>query len=319
MVDLDWVFVGRQLIRALRGERSQAAFARRIGVSTQTIANWEAGRRIPSATRVLEAAKVVGADVSGAFDQFDRKLCSVPTDDQDMGEWLTRLTAERTVKQVATRMDVSRYRMSRWMTGDTRVPLPDFLKLIDMLTRRLSDWVAVLVAIDDVPLLAPRHRQRQAARKLAFERPLSEAILRLAETEAYVALQKHVPGWFARRLRVSVTEEVECLSAMVESGLLTRAEGRYQAGAPTSIDTGASFAEMKALKLHWLSEIKRSLEEERPNNAYGYNVISVSHRDLERIRELHLQYFRQLRAIVVESEPVETVALIGMQIVEFPP
>lgn len=48
-------------------------------------------------------------------------------------------------------------------------------------------------------------------------------------------------------------------------------------------------------------------------------MISVSRADLARVRELHLQYFHQLRAIVVESDPVETVALIGMQIVEFPP
>ena len=86
-----------------------------------------------------------------------------------------------------------------------------------------------------------------------------------------------------------------------------------------TIDTGASLTKMKALKLHWLNELTRSLSDERAGNAYGYNVVSVSHADLQRIRELHLDYFRQLRAIVVESEPVETVALIGMQIVEFPP
>ncbi len=106
---------------------------------------------------------------------------------------------------------------------------------------------------------------------------------------------------------------------MVEAGILQRDAGRYEAGAPITIDTSASLTKMKDLKLHWLNEVTRSLAEERPGNAYGYNVVSVSRADLQRIRELHLDYFRQIRAIVAESEPVETVALIGMQIVEFPP
>jgi DNA-binding XRE family transcriptional regulator len=316
---IEWKELSCQLIRALRGRRSQAVFARRLRVSTQTIANWENGRRVPATTVVLRAAEAVGVDVLGAFVRFDPELVCAPTNEEAMGEWLTGLGGDRTVQQLALKMKVSRFRASRWLTGDTRIPLPEFLGLVELLTRRLTDLISLLVPINDVPLIAPLHQQRIAARNLAFERPLSEAILRLAETQAYSSLAKHPPGWFADRLRVSREEESECLAAMIAAGVLRLTEGRYEPGSPMSIDTGASLSKMKALKLHWLNEVTRSLSDERSGNAYGYNVVSVSRTDLQRIRELHLDYFRQLRAIVVESEPVETVALIGMQIVEFPP
>ncbi|MFT5357635.1 MAG: transcriptional regulator with XRE-family HTH domain [Polyangiales bacterium] len=316
-MELDWDLVSRQLLRALRGTRSQAALARRLRLSTQTITNWEAGRRVPSALKVFNAAKAIGVDVDAAFAHF--RHGSTPSTEEALGDWLSQLAGDRSVQQLAKRLGVSRYRVSRWLTGDTKVPWPSFLDLVETLTQRLTDWVSCLVPIDEVPLLAPMHRQREAARTLAFERPLSEAMLRLAETTSYAALPKHEAGWFAERLHVCIDEEAACLSAMLESGVLTLCDGRYEPGAPMSIDTSASLEDMKALKLHWLGEVTRSLEEGRPGNAYGYNVISVSKADLKRVRELHLQYFRQLRAIVVESEPVETVALIGMQIVEFPP
>ena len=289
-----------------------------MNLATQTISNWESGQRKITALRALSVARLVGVDLEGAFRGLDQSLRAAPRNDQEMGEWLSRLSRERSVGELASRLEVSRYRVSRWLSGDTKIPLPHFLELIHLLTRRLTDWVAALVSIESIPLLAPLHRQLESARALAFERPLSAAILRLAETQAYAALRRHEVGWFARRLRVSLHEESECLAAMVDAGILEFEEGCYRAGTPMSVDTGASVADMKHLKGFWLDAIRRSLDEGRAGNTYGYNVVSVSENDLDAIRALQLRYFQELRAIVVESEPVETTAIIGMQIVEVP-
>ena len=45
----------RQLLRALRGKRSQVAFSRRLGYRGNPIADWEAGRRTPTAQEMLRA------------------------------------------------------------------------------------------------------------------------------------------------------------------------------------------------------------------------------------------------------------------------
>ena len=45
---MDPVETAGQLIRALRGSRSQRAFARRIGYRGNPIANWEAGLSAPA-------------------------------------------------------------------------------------------------------------------------------------------------------------------------------------------------------------------------------------------------------------------------------
>ena len=68
----DYELVARQVLRAIRGRRSQVAFSRRLGYRGNAVADWEAGRRFPTAARFLEACERAGIDVAGALYAFDR-------------------------------------------------------------------------------------------------------------------------------------------------------------------------------------------------------------------------------------------------------
>ena len=48
----------------------------------------------------------------------------------------------------------------------------------------------------------------------------------------------------------------------------------------------------------------------------SYNVFAVSRADLERIREAHVRYFMEVRAIVADSAP-EVAALVNIQLLSF--
>ena len=64
--------VAQQLLRAVRGKRSQVAFARRLGYRGNPIADWEASRRAPTAAEALRACELSGIDVAAAFARFHR-------------------------------------------------------------------------------------------------------------------------------------------------------------------------------------------------------------------------------------------------------
>jgi hypothetical protein len=53
----------------------------------------------------------------------------------------------------------------------------------------------------------------------------------------------------------------------------------------------------------------------RTSDWLGYNVVSTSATDLERIREVLRRAFREIRAIAAASEPAESVALLNLQLV----
>jgi hypothetical protein len=47
---------------------------------------------------------------------------------------------------------------------------------------------------------------------------------------------------------------------------------------------------------------------------YAFNVCGVSHRDLERLKQMQREYLKRARALIAESQPVEVVALVQTQV-----
>lgn len=52
---------------------------------------------------------------------------------------------------------------------------------------------------------------------------------------------------------------------------------------------------------------------------YSYNLFTVSERDYQRLRQLHLEYFRELRSIVAKSERVVLAHLSLLPLTGAPP
>lgn len=78
----------QQFLRALRGKRSQRAFARRLGYRGNPMTDWEHGRRYPTAQEALRAAARVNIDVRAAFARIAHGVpLSVGADGFGLGAW----------------------------------------------------------------------------------------------------------------------------------------------------------------------------------------------------------------------------------------
>lgn len=317
MIPIDWRRVASQVLRAMRGNRSQIAFSRRLQYSSNVACDWEAGRRLPTAAETLRACARVGLDVGAAFRAFQPACADAiggPRTFQP-DRWLNELRGSSSVTQLATRSGFSRYAVARWLQGKTQPRLHDFLALVEAISGRASDLVQGLVAIDEVPELAAVHRQRTAHRRVAFDAPWSEAMLRVMETTGFRAAPDKV-GYFAERLGVTREEEASVLQQLEAAGALVRSDGEELSLTPISVDTSsASREDLNRLKAHWTRVTLERLRSPRPSDWLGYNVISTSSEDLERIREILRRSFREIRAIAAASEPLEAVALLNLQLV----
>jgi hypothetical protein len=313
--------VARQLLRAIRGSRSQVAFSRRLGYRGNPAADWEAGRSFPTAAGTLRACDLAGIDVPGAFARFhpESAFALADADDDGVRRWLKQHQGQLTVVELAERVERSRFSVARWLSGESRPRLPDFLRIIEAMTGRLSSWVAELVPIGAVPILAAHYRAGVAASRLAFDEPWTAAVLRVLETQAYRDLPRHVPGYFAEALEIPLSTERRCLEQLERLGVIDLVDGRYIMGRPLSVSTHAEPAELRALGAHWTEvSLARQRAPRRQGDLFSYNLFSVSEADMHRIREAHVRYYREVRAIVASSEPCERVALINVHLMVWP-
>jgi transcriptional regulator with XRE-family HTH domain len=316
-----WSRVAQELVTALRGGRSRAQLSRKLGYRTNAVSDWEAGRRFPTASEFLAAAELLRCDVDGAFARFHAATASALRDEEGftLDRWLSLLRGRTPLQLVAERAGLSRFAVSRFLTGQTRPRLPQFLQLVEAITDRTSDLADALVGIDNVPSLRTQHQRRSAAKNLAFEYPASEGLLRVMETRSYQSLAKHRRGALASALAIEPELEQRILDALENAGVLRAVDGRYSAQSTLTVDTHAEPAARNKLKAYWTRVALERLAAPREEDWLGYNLMSLAEADLERVREIMRAAYREIRAVAAASVPVERAALLNLQLVTFPP
>ncbi len=306
-----------QILRSMRGNRSQIAWARKLGYRANPVTDWECGRSFPTAEEALRAAQRAGVDVAQVFAEFDQNVRLTTRSDgtYDVGTWLQTLCAGKRIASLAHELGSSRSSVSRWLSGDAKPRLPDFLRLVDAATGRVNDLVAALVPIDQVPALRSRHEAAIAAKRLAFDAPWTEAILRLLETQDYQSVAGDTEHWLSVVLQQPVEVCRQGLGQLSRAGLVDVENDRFVPRQQLSVDTRGGKQALRALKTHWAKVAAERAPNPTPEDVFGYNVISVSEHDLARIREVLGATYREIRAIVAASEPSERVALLNLHLV----
>jgi hypothetical protein len=119
----------------------------------------------------------------------------------------------------------------------------------------------------------------------------------------------------ATRLGLDVQRERAVLAALEAAGVAQQRAGFYEVGEPLTVDTQASVDDVRTLRAHWAAVGLKRVQAPRADDWLGFNVISASDTDLERVRDVLRRAFREIRAIAASSEPAESVALLNMHLV----
>lgn len=84
------------------------------------------------------------------------------------------------------------------------------------------------------------------------------------------------------------------------------------------VDTRSGSEQALALRSHWAGVAAERIRSRHPQDLIGYNVFTASRRDMPRIAELQLDFYRRVRAIIADS-PAETVGLLNLHLIDWFP
>lgn len=283
---------------------------------------WESGRRWPTAATFFRLAQVSRIAVTAGLADF---LGSPPPELSVGADYSSPTTVARlldflrgsaSIVALARRVGMHRVSVSRFLKGTAEPRLPDLLRLVEASSLRLLDFVAVFASPAALPEARSAWQVLEAQRRVAYELPWSHAVLRALELESYRRLASHRDGWIARRLSISRDEERDCLRALSESRLIERRRRRWVACNVLTVDTRRNPEAGRAVKGHWADVGRRRLPLLEPNESdlFSYNLFTISERDWERVRELHVAYYQDLRRVIEASKPAERVVLANLQL-----
>jgi DNA-binding phage protein len=315
---MDFQRLSQELVRAVRGKRSQTALSKRLGYRTNALYKWESGQDFPTAARFFQAAARCGIDTARALDRFYQSRPSwladgMLTEPQGVAMLLREFRGRTAIGEIAARTGFTRFAVSRWLRGTTEPRLPQFLSVVEACSLRVLDFVACLVPPQNLPSISAAYRDLEATRRAAHDAPWTQAVLRCLELDSYRKLSCHEPGWIASRIGITPEEEARCLDLLTASGQVLSVDGHYGIGRVLTVDTRKDEAATRALRSFWTG-VARARLDAGSAGVFSYNVFGVSERDLVRLRALYASTFQQMRAIIAASEPVEHVVVATSQL-----
>jgi len=139
------------------------------------------------------------------------------------------------------------------------------------------------------------------------------AVLRTLDLSEYRDLRRHKPGWLAERLGIGRKEEERCLTALAMARQIKLERGLWVVDETKTIDTRVDPERGRRLKAEWLNVALERLRS-GVSGIFGYNLMASSRKDLARLREMHVAYFRSMQALVVDSTPSECVVLFNAEL-----
>ena len=312
--------IARDWVRVLRGSRSQLALSRRLGYRTNVVHTWEAGRRFCRATEFFRCATLVGVDVDAGLASFftrppDWIAHTSLTEETGVTRFLAELQGGTKVATIAMRCGASRHAVSRWLRGVAQPRIHEFLDLVQAMTDRLLDFLEGFVDPAALPSVGETWAAYALARQVMVLEPWTHGVLILLSLPAYDALPTHITGWMARHLGIDEATERRCLMQLEAAGLIEWRNDRYIILAEPTLDTRKTPDAGRQLQAHWTQAALSRIQRGGPGR-FSFNVFAVSREDLRKIEDLHLEYFRAVRAIVARSKP-EVAAAINVQLWSF--
>ncbi len=199
-------------------------------------------------------------------------------------EFLRELRANLPISDIALKTGFSRFAISRWIRAHNDPRLPDFFEVVEAMSFRLLDFIALTTDISQLKSVAHDWERLERARAIAIELPWSHAVLRVLELDEYRERIRHDERFVAQKLGISTELVKEAIEALAETGQIKK-DGKYWTpGAILSVDTRHR-KNKYALKTWW-SEVGLKRIPNSPNGQFSYNLFTVSEVDFEKIRAL---------------------------------
>jgi hypothetical protein len=315
---LNYEVVAAELIRSLRGRHSQAAFSRRLGYRSNIVSRWEARTAFPTAARFLEVfAKARPRQASPLHAFFPRVPPALaplpPTSTEAVAVFLSELRGKTPLLSVARDSGFNRYSVSRWLSGQSEPKLPQFLCQLEVMSRRVLDFLARCTNPLELVSVAPSWKRLQLMREAAYTMPWSHAVLRALELEN--TSTSHQNASLLDSLGIAPQVLAQALQVLAETGQVAKRRGKWRARPVMSVNTAQDPARAHALKVSWTQTALDRMRAGARGN-FGYSLFSISKADMRRLRDVHLEYVRAMQQIIASSTPAECVGLYCAQLLD---
>ncbi|MET0411605.1 MAG: DUF4423 domain-containing protein, partial [Polyangiaceae bacterium] len=121
--------------------------------------------------------------------------------------------------------------------------------------------------------------------------------------------------WLQQVLGIDAPHVERSLAVLERTGQIARKDERWVVLPARAVTTGRHPATLGILTRAWTEVALERIGRRAPSH-FGYSLFAVSRNDLRRLRELQLEYLREMQSIIAASKPNECVGLFCLHLLD---
>ncbi len=310
--DVDFERIARELIVALRGRQSTTRLSQRLGFRYDQVSRWEKGDKVffwKDFCKLCETLKVP------LRKQLQFNYIYSHENFHDGSELMNALKGDKSISDFAKNLSRKRLVVSRWLSGETELPLAEFLHALYIVHNNADELLDGIVSIGQLPYAASLLEARLKERRLIVKYPWISVLVGALNLEDCPP-HPDTAGFINARFGIKVSTVKKVLSDLQSLGILELdSEGFFKH--KRTFRVGPLKSDSRIIKKYWLRLAQKSLEQ--PEEMSGFFLLAVSDQGWAKVVQRYRQFFTELVEIVndpASGPPLKHFRVVNVQLLD---
>ncbi len=312
--NLDIEQLRKQLLRAIRGTKTQKEINDLLGYNFNQCAKWESGEKRILWTEFVSLLNILGLDVRPVF----RAPIRYFGDLEDYPKLISYLSGAKKPAQIARDLEISRDKVGRWLNAKQIPTLEEMLQVIlKYYSTMLVIIIETIVDLKDVPVIYGLYREAYLFKDFLIKNPWSFPLTIAMETREYQQLKEHQNGFLAEMIGINMEMEVSLISKLQEFGIVEKQNGKFKVLKPI-INFTMKYKNTLPLRRFFLDKAVEYIEaypDQPPGCFMLYDVLPIPQDNLRQVIDLCFEFYSQVKKIIeTGNSPKQNIRVLNLNL-----
>jgi transcriptional regulator with XRE-family HTH domain len=285
-----------ELLRTLRGKRSQAHFSQILGYRYNQVHLWEMGKRTLDWNDFVHLCSTLKRPLTSTI----LKLTALQ-DELAIAKILSHGFRSHKKNELAKNLGISTSKLSRWLSGKSVPSLQESFRMMSLAYLNFADFLDEIAGPGKLRSIQPKVEESRKLSDLMVRLPYIGAVAPALALRSYRALKQHKPGFVAEAAGITLAQEEEALRVLREFGQIELKNGIYQLR-HYKVNVMNEKERFHAACQYWAERAAKQTKWLGQKSLFGYRVFGITEAGYQKLRQAQINYYNEITEILAQDK-----------------
>lgn len=222
---MDYSVLSQEILKYLRGAKSQQKLSQGLGFSFNQVGKWESGATVINWLDFLHLCQRLNIPIEKHINEMF--FWSSPSRPEFIVALIKQHFGFSNTAEMARKISRSRSVVSRWLSNSTSPDFPDILRLLDYHPFVLSTWLSRFIELENLACFRERFNHENSFLKSLQTNPYVTIVHAALQLSSYQRLHEHSDAWIAEKTKLPEKVIAQIITQLHHGRLISLRKGLY--------------------------------------------------------------------------------------------